>query len=561
MLSPTAIDIDVSAVRIPENAMKPAVCRAIALTAGLLFHAGYPPPADGQGSVPASGAEALAPGVILPATSAQPGSTANVRYLSADEAVALALENNLGIRSEQYGPQIQDMAVADARSVWLPDLSFDMRRDNATSPSATFLDGVDTQVIDKRFSNVFTVNQQMPWAGGSYTAGWDGARSTTTSFFSSFNPALRSNLRLSYTQPLLRNFAIDAGRQQVTVATTNREIADVGLRQTIVSTERNVRNAYWDLFFAMAFLDVQRQSLELAEESLRNNRTRVAVGTMAPIDIVEAEAEVARNQETVIRAEADIARAEDLLRMLVLDPGSPRFWSVRLQPTDTPLLATQRIDVDAAVRAALDRRTDIDQLRKQIENSDTNVHYFTNQRLPDVDLHVDYAVAGLGGQRFIRGPGFPGPVIGRQDYAFGDVLGDLLANDFPSWQLGLTVGYPLGRGTADANLARAQLERSQGMARLREIEVRVAGEVRDVARRATTNLQRVEVTRVARELAERRLVAEQRKFEVAMSTSFFVFQAQRDLALARNNELLATLDYLKALVDFEAMQEVPLIGG
>ena len=152
-------------------------------------------------------------------------------------------------------------------------------------------------------------------------------------------------------------------------------------------------------------------------------------------------------------------------------------------------------------------------------------------------------------------------MIGRQDYAFGDVLGDLLANDFPSWQLGLTVGYPLGRSTADANLARAQLERSQGMARLREIEVRVAGEVRDVARRATTNLQRVEVTRVARELAERRLVAEQRKFEVAMSTSFFVFQAQRDLAIARNNELRATLDYLKALVDFEAVQEIPLIGG
>ncbi|MCY4075962.1 MAG: TolC family protein [Acidobacteria bacterium] len=498
--------------------------------------------------------------MLLPPGTVQPAA-APTRRLSVDEAVALALENNLGIRSERYGPQIQDTVVADARSVWLPNLSLDMLRDNAVTPSATFLDGVDTQVVNKLFSNVFTVNQQMPWAGGSYTAAWDGTRRTTTSFFSSFNPALGSNLRLSYTQPLLRNFAIDAGRQQVTVATTNREIADIGLRQTVAATERSVRNAYWDLVFAIAFLDVQRQSLELAEESLRNNRARVEVGTMAPIDIVEAEAEVARNQEAVIVAEAQIAGAEDLLRTLILDPAAPDFWSVRLLPTDAPVLTARRIDVDAAVRAAIERRTDVDQLRKQIENTDTNARFFANQRLPDLNLFVDYSVAGLGGRRFLRGPGFPGPVIGEQNYAFGDVLGDLLGNDFPSWQLGLTVGYPLGRSTADANLARARLERSQGEARLLEIEIRVATEVRDVARRVNTNLQRVEATRVARELAELRLEAEQRRFDVALSTSFFVFRAQRDLAMARNNELLATLDYLKSLVDFEAVQEVPLIGG
>ena len=540
--------------------MNPATRRAAVLAACLLVHAATPPPAPGQGLVPATGGRAPANGVILPPAALQPAATPT-RRLSVDEAVALALENNLGIRSERYGPQIQDMVLADARSVWLPNLSFDMLRDNATTPSATFLDGVDTQVVNKLFNNAFTVNQQMPWAGGSYTAGWDGARRTTTSFFSSFNPALSSNLRLSYTQPLLRNFAIDAGRQQVTMATTNREIADLGLRQTVAATERSVRNAYWDLVFAIAFLDVQRQSLELAEESLRNNRARVEVGTMAPIDIVEAEAEVARNEEAVILAEAQIARAEDLLRTLVLDPAAPDFWAVRLQPTDAPLLAARRIDVDEAVRTAIDRRTDVGQLRKQIDNTDTSARFFANQRLPDVNLHVDYSVAGLGGRRFVRGPGFPGPVIGEQNYAFGEVLGDLLGNDFPSWQVGLTVGYPLGRSTADANLARARLERSQAEARLREIEIRIASEVRDVARRVNTNLQRVEATRVARELAARRLEAEQRRFDVALSTSFFVFRAQRDLAVARNNELLATLDYLKSLVDFEAVQEVPLIGG
>ena len=151
---------------------------------------------------------------------------------------------------------------------------------------------------------------------------------------------------------------------------------------------------------------------------------------MAPIDIVEAEAEVARNQESVILAEAQLARAEDVLRTLILDPAAPDFWVVRLQPTDPPLLGPRPIDVDEAIRTAIARRTDIDQLRKQIENTDTNARFFANQRMPDVNLFVDYSVAGLGGRRFLRGPEFPGPVIGEQNYAFGDVLGDLLGNDF-----------------------------------------------------------------------------------------------------------------------------------
>ena len=339
------------------------------------------------------------------------------------------------------------------------------------------------------------------------------SRRTTTSFFSSFNPALSSNLRFSYTQPLLRNLRIDAARQQVTVATTNWEIADLGLRQTIASTERSVRNAYWDLVFAIAFLDVQRQSLELAEESLRNNRARVEVGTMEPIDIVEAEAEVARNQEAVILAEAQLARGGPAAHARP-GAGGARLLD-RAPPADGPAAPRARpIDVDEAIRTAIERRTDVDQLR-QADREQRYQRPVLRQRLPDRNLFVDYSVAGLGGRRFLREPGFPGPVIGEQNYAFGDLLGDLLGNDFPSWQVGPTIGYPLGRSTADANLARARLERSQTEARLREIEIRVVSEVRDAARRVTTGLQRVEATcRIARELAERRLEAEQRRFDV-----------------------------------------------
>ena len=265
--------------------------------------------------------------------------------------------------------------------------------------------------------------------------------------------------------------------------------------------------------------------------------------------------------ETVIRAEADLERAEDQLRTLVFDPDIPDFWSMSLEPSDSPVLQAREIDVDDAVRNALVNRTDLDTLDKNLEKTDTNIRYHRNQQLPDVNLQVDYGLTGLGGERLVRTGGFPGMVVGREQKSFGSVLGDVFANEFPNWMVGVTVSYPLGTSAADANLERYRLERSRSEASRRSLELRIATEVRDAARSVRTNLQRVEATRTSRELAERRLEAEQRKFEVGLSTNFLVFQAQRDLAMARNTEQQTILDYIRSLVDFDAVQEIPLGGG
>lgn len=366
-----------------------------------------------------------------------------------------------------------------------------------------------------------------------------------------------------FTQPLMRNFKIDSVRQQLLVTKKNREISDVQLRQTVVSTVRNVKVAYWELVYANSSLTVQRQSLDLARESLRNNRTRVEVGTMAPIDIVEAEAEVARNEEAVILAEASIQQAEDRLRTLILDPATPDFWHLKLEPTDVPAFQAAPIDSDAAVGNALSKRTDLQQARKSLETTDVNIRYFRNQIMPDVNLEVSYGLAGLGGTQFtpfsFAGGGGPRTIVGQR--SFSSVLGDLFRNDFPSWTVGVTLGYPIGRSNAEASLARAKLQHSQAQTQIRNLELRIATEVRDVARQVNTNQKRVDATRAARQLSERRLEAEQKKFTVGMSTSFVVFQAQRDLAAARNNELRAILDYIRSHVDYEAVQETAISGG
>jgi len=506
------------------------------------------------------GAPVEVAGLILPPSALQPAGRP-VRHLSVEEAVTLALEQNLDLRVERLNPLIQDLGVAEARSVYAPILSTRFMSNNRNSPSNGFLSGAGDaiKVTDRLLSDSVDVEQAVPWAGGRYSLSWDGSHSSTTSIFSSFDPILRSNLNVTYNQPLLRNLSIDAPRQQIAIMRANREISDIQLRRMVVLTQRNVRNAYWVLVFTQSFLEVQRQSLELAQESLRNNRTRVDVGTMAPIDIIEAESEVARNEETVIVAEADVDRAEDRLRILIFDPDIPDFWSVRIQPSDSPILQARAIDVDAAVRNALDNRTDLDTLDRNIQTTDTNIRYYRNQRLPDVNLNVNYSLTGIGGT-FLRRDDFLGPVISTEQTSFGSVLGNIFSNDFPTWTVGVTVAYPLGTSSAKANLERARLERTQADVNRRSLEMRIAAEVRDAGRNVTTNLQRVEATRSARQLAERRLEAEQRRFEVGLSTSFFVFQAQRDLASARSNEQRAILDYTRSLVDFDAVQDVPLFG-
>lgn len=496
-----------------------------------------------------------------PAAGQPAGPTAPVLRLTVDEAVRMALEANLSLQAERLAPQIQDAQVAQARAVWTPTLFTQVSRADNASPPESFLAGAAPTITDLSVTTVTGLSQQLPWYGARYDVRWSASRGETTAF-TSFNPRLRSQLLFQFTQPLVRDFRIDAGRRQVWTSENLRAVADLGLRQSIIATTRSVRHAYWDLVSAIAAHRVAQQSLDLAREALRNNRTRVEVGTMAAIDIVEAEAEVARNEEAVIVAEQNIRRAQDTLRTLILSPDRADFWTVTFEPVEQPELKAQPVDVEAAVRRALDERTDILAAKKNLDNARLNVTFYRNQRLPNVDVNLTYSAVGLGGTEFTFdfGGGFPPPIVGRATRGFGSVLGDVLTSDYASWTLAVVVGYPIGTSAAEAALASARLQQTQQETSLRNLELLVTASVRDVARQVETNLKRVEVTQKARELAERRLEAEQKKFTVGMSDTFRVLQAQRDLAVARNAELRAVIDYNKSLVDFETIQQAPLGG-
>jgi len=528
--------------------IRASIARAALTGAALaMFVSGTALSAFGQAAPPPSAAQTGAP-------------TVQGMALSMDEAVRMALENNLNIQVEKLNPQIQVLGIARANAAYAPTLFSTLNQRSATAPPTDFLSSLSAGganvVTNGSFVTSGGLAQQLRFGGASYQVSLDGSRATSSSARSPINPQLGSNLNAVYTQPLVRNFKIDAARQQLALSQNQAASADIQLQQRITQTSRNVRAAYYQLIGSIAGLDVAQQSLDVARTSLKNNQTRVEVGTMAQIDIVQAEAEVAANEESVIVAQARIETAQDLLRALVMNPSQPDFWTARFTPSEEPTVTPRAIDVDAAVKNALQNRTDLRDFKKQMESTDINQAYTRNQKLPAVDLTARYGLTGVAGTQFQFND--DGSLLGQSARAFGGALRDVFANDFRTWSVALNVSYPLGTSQADAAFAQGKLQQQQERTTLANIEMGITTAVRQAARDVNTNLRRIEATRRARELAEQRLTADNKRFSVGLATTFEVLQSQRDLSRARQNELSARIDYNLSLVDFEAVQISPI---
>lgn len=474
--------------------------------------------------------------------------------ISIEEAVRMALENNLGVQIEKLNPEIQVLGVSRARSIYAPSLVSQVFRSSSTSPPTDFNTSSANQAIttNGNFNTNGGIQQNLKW-GGNYSAIFSGSRASTNQINSVFNPQLGSGLNFNVNQPLLRNFKIDANRQGVLLAKNQLQAADLQLQQRLTQTARSVRSAYYDLVGAISGLEVAQGSLDVARQSLKDNKTRVEVGTLAQIDLVASEAEVASNEENVIIQQGQIESAQDQLRTLILNASQPDFWTARFAPSDQPVLSARTIDIDGAIKNALANRTDLLAFKKQMESTDINLRYATDQKLPAIDLNARYGVSGVAGTRFSQDPTVA-PTIRN----FTGALRDVFANDFKTWSFTVNVSYPLGTSTAEAAFAQAKLQKQQEQTTLTSLEMQITTSVRDAGRRVNTNLKRVEATRKARELAQQRLDAENKRFTVGLSTTFELLQAQRDLSRAKQSELNATIDYNRSVVDFEAVQIAPI---
>jgi len=229
-------------------------------------------------------------------------------------------------------------------------------------------------------------------------------------------------------------------------------------------------------------------------------------------------------------------------------------------PTDRPTAEREEIDIDAATKKALEERTDITVARKNLESDDIAIQFARSQLLPALNLQAGYGGTGIGGTGLVR-DGFGGPVIETIPGGYGDAVSSAFGGDFPTWTLGVNLSYPLFNRQAKASAARARISKDQALASLTRLEMQIAQEVRAAGRDVQSNFKRVESTRAARVLQERRLDAEEKKFAAGMSTNFLVTQAQRDLADASVAEIRAGLDYRKSLIEFERVQQAGVGAG
>jgi outer membrane protein len=483
--------------------------------------------------------------------------------LTLDDAVKFALDRNLDIAVQRLNPEINDIAYASIKSIYHPNLTSLISTQSTTNASTTTVSGgaAGAPIVVGINNYNGGIAQSIPWGGGSASVQLNNTKNTTTSLNTLFNPTFQPNWSGTYVQPLFRNFSIDSTRRQLQVTKINRDISDIQLRATITNTLSNVRNAYWDYVFAVQSVDVARQSVALASQLVKDNQTRVEVGTMAPIDVVQAQSQAATQQQLLVTAQGSMRTAELALKRLIVGGTQDANWNVRLDPTDRPDFRSEPIDIEAAVRRALAERTDLDIAKKNIAANDVTLKYLVDQMRPQVDLSATYGLVGLGGSQYLYDPTATGVnrvPIGSVPGGYSDALSSLFHSNYPRWTLQLNMSYPLGVSSQEASVARARVQQNQVVAQTKQIELQVATDVTNAAINVQSGVERVQAAQAARELAQKTLEAEQSKFEVGMSTNYNVILAQRDLATAQSNELQSVLNYRKSLVELERVQSTTL---
>ncbi len=525
---------------VPVAAQAPANDRVKELIALAMQQSGQTVPASQPGQAPPS-----------------QGPTVN---LSADDAVRRALERNLDIQVLRLEPQLLDLQVAALWSTYRPTLTSSLFAQGQTDlPSDQLTGGVGASAAQITNDNTQWnggIQQNLRWGGGQVLANFNNTRTETSRTTALRNPAYSSNFQAQYTQPLMRNFRIDQTRSSLLISRLQSQIADLNLRSSLTITEASVRNAYWDLVFGIENVEAARRSLELSTKLVQDNRARVEIGTMAPIDIVQAQAEEATRRQALVTAEATRQTNELALKRLIVGGTDDDLWNATIEPTDRPAATPEPIDLEAAVRAALANRADIAIAQRSLEQNEVAMRSLRNQTLPDLNLIASYNLQGRGGPQYIRATdgGIGGTVTDTIPGGYFDALRTLSNFAAPTWAVRLNFNFPIGQSAQEANYARARVQVTQTQAQVKQAELIIATEVTNAALTVRNSLEAVQASAVARELSDQRLQAAQSKFEVGMATNFEVVQAQRDLADARSTELRNVLNYRKAIVDFQRSQ-------
>jgi len=469
--------------------------------------------------------------------------------LTLDEAISLALERNLSLVVQRFVREESELSLWGSKGVYDPNLGVDLTAFSETSPTASNLEAGAGQTVQEQEGEAWNFSLGRLFAsGGQGSVNWNNRRFESNSIFSTLNPSYRVDFDLSFRQPLLRGFGRVATDHQIRIARTNVDISQENFELRITETLQAVENAYWSLAESQWQLIVAEESLALAKQLHEQNRIRVDVGTLAPLELVQSEAGVATRDEQIIRARAAVGDGEDLLRQL-LNLESGALWETPIILESEADIEPVPIDLEQGIMSALAERPELQSKRLGQDILDYGVQYSQNQEKARVDLSVVYGFNGLGGDITER-DFFTGDILFEAPGSYSDALSQITGTDFDGWSFALNMAYPLGNRTAKAQSALAEVNFERGAAELRDLELGVATEVRRVARVVEASAQARESARISRVLEEKNLDAEQKRYQNGMSTSFQVLQIQEDLSEARSREVTSVATYRRALVQY-----------
>ncbi len=464
--------------------------------------------------------------------------------LTLQQAIQLTLQNVLDLDVAAYTLEESRFGILSARGAFDPNFEVDLGLTDTKSPTTSRIQSPESKTA---FGNTFLTGL-LPY-GTTYSAGWTNTRrDSEVPGFTTVNPTYSSNLSFGVTQPLLRNFGQTVNERFVVQAKIGEGQNAYGFVTAVQTAVQTAENAYWDLVYADENLKAKKEALDRANDLNRITRIKIDVGALAPIDIVQTEVTIAQREQDIIIAEGLIGDAQDRLRRL-LNVQSNADWSRPIVPTDRPTresLQTSFVaDVNQGYEAALKARPEIKQSLLNIESRKVTYAYSKNQLRPRLDLSAGYGFAGLGANALITNPD------GTTDQlSYSDALKQIGRRDYPAWNVGLVFAVPIGNRTAKGNsaIANADLELARTNHAIAKANLQI--EVRAAARNIDTAYRSVLASRKARELAERNLDAEKKKYENGMTTSFQVAQIQNDLTTAVTSELLSVAVYLKSQVSW-----------
>lgn len=522
---------------------------ALSINPAPALFAQQPAPSGGQAEKASSQADdGLPPLPLSPIERAERDGTA--LHLSLKDITKMALQNNLEIAIQDTNEQISQQKILQAFGAYDPKLTATLGVNQQKSANTNLATASTQGSFNKMDRANWNVGFSQPLkTGGTVDVNWNTSRSDNNQAFSLFTPQYNAQANISFTQPLWRNLRIDSNRGQIKLVNLDLESSDSKFKQKVTETIANIQSQYWDLVGAIRNYQIKRDSVRFAQITLRDNKKKVEVGTLAPIEVTDAQANVAQREVELWAAEEQILSQENALRNLISNDRKADIWSRVIVPTDTPDFREYKVELETAIATALANRPELEQINIQLKQSDINQQMTRNSRKWQFDLTAQFGSSGVAGPQTIRGgqPTIPDSLVGGMGTAYKTVF----TEGFTTWQVSFQVQIPLRNRSADAQLAQQMITQRQQLMQKKSTEQSIQVEVRNAVQKLETSRKQVETAGVSRRFAKERLDGETKRFEAGLSQNYLVLQRQNELSSAEYTELQALINYKKAIITLQ----------